>query len=49
MKDMYDCYYRKNEDNTYTYYDKNNKAYDTVPEETVLKLISSGSVTKSIL
>ena len=48
-KDMYDCYYRKNEDNTYTYYDKNNKAYDTVPEEIVLKLISSGSVTKSIL
>ena len=45
-KDIYNCYYKMNDDGSYTYYDTEDKPYDTVPEDTVLKLISSGSLTK---
>ena len=47
-KDMYNCYYRKDDDSDmYTYYDENSEVIEKdIPEDVVLRLMGTNSVTK---
>jgi hypothetical protein len=47
-KDMYNCYYKKDDDsNMYTYYDENHEVIENgIPEDTILKLMGTNSITK---
>lgn len=48
-KDMYECYYIEN-NGTYAYCDKNNDVIEeNIPEETILSLLGTGSLTKTYI